>query len=318
MKLGEMQKFFVQEAINVDPRGKPAVNQSLELIIRKYYSLSDTRKSLFDQESMKNPYYDSRILYGEEETEVKSVLVGIDVGVPELLLAKTLINSGKSIDVAISHHPTGFASATFAKIGYMQADILHKFGVPINIAEKIIDPAVKRVHSSIQPSNTQRVVDAARLLEIPFMTAHTVADNQVAAFLQREIDRIEPQYIGDILSFLSRQKEYLTAAKEGHSPEIVLGDEYSRCGKVFVDMTGGFEGPVEIYKYLAKAKVGTILTMHLDEKAVEAARKQNLNVVMAGHISSDNLGLNLMFDKLERKYGEIKFIETSGFRRNKR
>jgi hypothetical protein len=40
---------------------------------------------------------------------------------------------------------------------------------------------------------------------------------------------------------------------------------------------------------------------------------------LAGHISSDNLGLNLLFDKLEKKALEkFKFIECSGFRRFRR
>ena len=53
-------------------------------------------------------------------------------------------------------------------------------------------------------------------------------------------------------------------------------------------------------------------------KAVKEAEKQNLNIILAGHISSDNLGFNLLFDKLEKKLGAVDFVESSGFRRFRR
>jgi len=37
-------------------------------------------------------------------------------------------------------------------------------------------------------------------------------------------------------------------------------------------------------------------------------------VVIAGHISSDNLGINLMLDELQKK-GSLKILDCSGFRR---
>ena len=47
--------------------------------------------------------------------------------------------------------------------------------------------------------------------------------------------------------------------------------------------------------------------------------KHHLNIVLAGHISSDNLGLNLLFDKLEKKFVQkLEFVECSGFRRFRR
>ncbi|MDR1952582.1 MAG: NGG1p interacting factor NIF3 [Elusimicrobiota bacterium] len=318
MKLGEMQDFFIKEAINADLRGREAVEADLNKRKTQYDALSDARKKLFDAESLKNPYYDSRIIFGDPQTEVKSIFAAIDVDTQEILLAKYLIDSGKKIDVIISHHPEGYAYATFHNIGHMQTDILNKFGVPINVAEKIVLSRIKEVEKSILPQNSQRVSDAAKLLNIPFMTAHTVADNQVAFFLHNEFEKAKPQYLGDILSSLSKLPEYLQSSKEGHSPQIFLGNENSRCGKIFVDMTGGFEGPTEMFAQLSAAGIGTIVSMHMGKKSLDEAEKYKFNVVIAGHISSDNLGLNLMFDKLEKEYGKLEFIQASGFRRFRR
>lgn len=318
MKLSEIQDLFVQEAIEVDPRGKEAIKNDLKIRNKCYKDLLVGEKPFFDTDSLKNPYYDSRILYGKPDTVVKSVMVGIDIETPEILLAKRLKDDGKKIDLIIAHHPEGYAYATFPSIGYMQTDILHKFGVPINIADKLVYDHVKEIKSSVQVGNSHRHSDAARLLDIPFMCAHTVADNQVADFLQREIDAKKPKYIGEIMKLLTIQLEYHYAALHGHSPYIAVGCHRSRCGKVFVDMTGGFEGPDKIFKHLSAAGIGTVVTMHLTKDALEQAEKYNLNVVIAGHIASDNIGLNIMFDKLETKLGKLEFIEAAGFKRFRR
>lgn len=318
MKLKQIQELFVKEAIESDPRGIGAVE--LDLLKRKeeYDALSKEKKELFDIESLTNPYYDSRVLYGDRNAEIKTVMVGIDMETPELLLAKQLINSGKKIDLVIAHHPEGYAYSTFHNVVGMQTDILHKQGIPINITEKLISSRIRDVRRSVMPQNNERVSDAAKLLDIPFMTAHSVADNHVASFLQKEIDALAPRYLKEIIIFLNKQPEYQHSAKIGIAPTVLIGSDDSRCGKVFVDMTGGTEGPVESLEKLANAGVGTLVCMHLSPKAVKEAEKQNLNVILAGHISSDNLGLNLLFDKLENSLGSLDFIESSGFRRFRR
>jgi len=54
--------------------------------------------------------------------------------------------------------------------------------------------------------------------------------------------------------------------------------------------------------------------MHLSDEHRKKAEKHHLNVVIAGHISSDNVGINLMFDELQKK-GKLKILPCSGFRR---
>jgi putative NIF3 family GTP cyclohydrolase 1 type 2 len=79
-------------------------------------------------------------------------------------------------------------------------------------------------------------------------------------------------------------------------------------------MTGGTEGPKTIYEQQALAGVSTVVGMHLSEEALENAKKAHLNVIIAGHISSDTLGLNLLFDELE-KSESLAFVDVSGFER---
>jgi hypothetical protein len=50
--------------------------------------------------------------------------------------------------------------------------------------------------------------------------------------------------------------------------------------------------------------------MHLSEEGKKEAEAANVNVVIAGHISSDSLGMNLFLDELEKQGIEI--IPCSG------
>jgi putative NIF3 family GTP cyclohydrolase 1 type 2 len=318
MKLNEIYAHFIKTGITADPRGVKEVEIQLETVKEKYDKLKKDEQSSFDKETLTNPYADTRIIHGNGNLEVKNVMVGIDIETPEILLADTLRKNGKKIDLIIAHHPESQAYVKFYDVINMQSEILHRQGVPINVSEKMISKRASGVKRSVLPQNHERVFDAARLLDIPLMTAHTVADNQVVAFLQKGIDKLKPRYIKDIIKFLKAQPEYAYAEKLGNGPFILTGSEDSRCGKVFVDMTGGTEGPSEALQKLADAGIGTMVCMHLSEKGFEAAEKAGLNVIIAGHIASDNLGMNLLFDSLEKKFAKLNFIESSGFRRFKR
>ncbi|MDR1720881.1 MAG: hypothetical protein LBR09_00570 [Endomicrobium sp.] len=319
MKLKEIHKLFVKEGIEADPRGLDIVKLNLLKRKEEYNALSDKKKKDYDIESLTNPYYDSRILYGDENTEIKTVMVGIDIETQEILLAKQLINLGNDIDLIIAHHPESYAYSTFYGVIEMQADILSKQGIPINVTEKIVSDRMKEVQRKVLPQNNERTYDAAKLLNIPFMTAHSVADNHVASFLQKEIEALKPVYLKEIMELLDKYPEYKHASEIGHAPLILEGSDYSRCGKVFVDMTGGAEGPLESFEKLETAGIGTIILMSLSSRGIREAEKHHLNIILAGHVSSDNLGLNLLFDKLENKTLEkLNFIECSGFRRFRR
>ncbi len=82
-------------------------------------------------------------------------------------------------------------------------------------------------------------------------------------------------------------------------------------------MTGGTEGSKEIFEKYVQSGVSTLVGMHLSEEHLKNAKKANLNVVVAGHISSDVLGLNLLFDEVEKE-GKLKFVSISGFERIRR
>jgi putative NIF3 family GTP cyclohydrolase 1 type 2 len=136
----------------------------------------------------------------------------------------------------------------------------------------------------------------------------------VATFLQRSFEEKNPYLLSDIIDFLRSLPEYREAARNGSGPKVLLGAETRRAGKIFVDMTGGTEGSKDIFQSLATTGVNTLVVMHLSEEHRKEAEKNHLNVVVAGHIASDNLGLNLLLDEVLNG-SEIHILSCSGFQR---
>jgi len=316
MKLGELIDKAIRVGIENDPRGKEQVLKELETKKKEYESLKLEEKEFFDKDSLYNPYSDSRLLAGDPETEVKGILVGVDMEVGEILLAETLRHKGRSVDLVLSHHPEGRAYANLYQVMKMQADILQRFGVPINVAEDLMDHRIKEVERKLMPYNHTRAVDAARLLGIPFACLHTPADNMVATYLQRLFDERRPYTLGDVIDILREIPEYREAIKIGSGPKILIGSKDRKAGKIFVDMTGGTEGSKDIFQNIINSGINTIVAMHLSEEHRKEAEKNHLNIVIAGHISSDNLGLNLLLDEILDS--DIEILECSGFKRIKR
>ena len=61
---------------------------------------------------------------------------------------------------------------------------------------------------------------------------------------------------------------------------------------------------------MAQVGIGTIVGMHMSEEHKKEAENALVNVVIAGHMSSDSLGVNLFLDELEKRGVEI--IPCSG------
>lgn len=300
MKLNEIYQLAIKLGTQADPRGAEEIKRILERERQAYDELKADEQAEFDNEQLTNPFSDTRILTGLLDQEVKTVLVGIDIEVGEILLADRLRNSGRAIDLVLAHHPEGKALAALYDVMHLQADVLHQLGVPINVAEGLLAGRINEVKRGLMPLNHNKTVDAARLLGFPMMCVHTPADNLVNAFLVKLFAEQTPRTVGDVVKALKKVPEYREAISQKAGPQIVLGEEKNRAGKIFVDMTGGTSGAEQAYEKMADAGVGTIVSMHMSDKHRTEAEKHHINVVIAGHIASDSLGMNLFLDHLEQ------------------
>ncbi len=312
MKVKQIHELAIELGMKNDLRGEARVKKQLAKINEKYGKLPEEAKKDFDKDLLENPYMDSQILF-DNEREVKKVMMGVDIDTAELLMAKQL----GDIDLVISHHPSGKGLAHLDKVMPLQVEVLAGYGVPINIAENLFKMRINEVSRGISPINHYKTADAAKHLDMNFMCAHTPCDNMVATFLKNKIEAEKFEYVGEVLKFLKQIPEYAEAMKRGAGPRLFAGHEDNYCGKIAVsEITGGTEGSTKIYEYMAQAGIGTVIGMHMSEEHKKQAEKHHINVIIAGHMSSDSIGMNLFLDELEKKGIEV--VANSGLIRIKR
>lgn len=316
MNIGEIYRLAIEKGMEKDPRTKAAVEKLLAKENKQFEEMKEDEKKEYDQDKLFNPYGDTRLLYGDPGREVSRVLTGIDMETGEVLLADRLSGRGQKIDLIIAHHPEGKAMSGLYQVMRLQEDVLAKFGVPINVAEGIMASRINEVKLGLMPLNHNRAVDAARLLDIPIMCVHTPADNQVNDFVQSLMDEKKPETLNDVLKLLKGIPEYAEAVNYNAGPAIVIGNKDKRAGRVMVDMTGGTSGSEDAYAKLSAAGVGTLIVMHIGEKHRKEEEKNHVNVIIAGHMASDSLGLNLILDEIARRGVEV--IPCAGLLRYER
>jgi len=318
MKLEQLYRKAVKIGIENDLRGKEEIKKILNEEKEKFDSLKKDELEYYDKDRLFNPFSDSRVLNGELNTEVKKVIVGIDMETGEMLLTYLLNKDlGQKIDLIIAHHPEGYALAQLYDVMKLQADLMASYGINISVAEQLMEKRISEIERRLMPVNHTRAVDAAKVLGIPMMCIHTPADNCVTNYLKKTFEKQKPYKLKDLIKILKNIPEYKKSAKLQVPPKIVSGSENSKCGKIYIDMTGGTEGSKEIFEKYANSGVSTLVGMHLSEEHLENAKKAKLNVVIAGHISSDVLGLNLLFDEIEKEE-KLEFVGISGFERMRR
>jgi len=312
MKVQDIFDLAIELGIKNDLRGEVRVKSNLEKLKTRFDKLDAEKKAEFDESTLMNPYSDSQIIFNNDN-EVKKVLAGIDIGVSELLLAKEI----GGFDLVISHHPLGKGLANLAEVMSLQAEVLADYGVPINVAEGCLKTRIAEVSRGVSPINHYQEADAAKLLNQNLICVHTPADNLVATFLKKHLECLKVQsnkeieYVGELLAELKKIPEYAEAIKRGAGPKLFAGAEENYCGKiVLTEITGGTSGSSQIYEKMAQAGIGTIIGVHMGEDHKKEAEKHHLNVIIAGHISSDSLGMNLFLDELVKKGIEV--VSCSG------
>lgn len=299
MKLREMYEYCVNVGIEADPRGRDEIERQLAEAKQAFQKLDPDDREFADAEALTNPYADTRIACGDPDAEVRGLICGVDMEVGEIVLADRLREKGETIDLIFAHHPEGPGYARLDAVMGMQADVWAAQGVGIGAGDALIAPRASEVRRRIMPANHYRAVDAAVALGFSMMSCHTPADNCVTRFVQEHLDAEHPRTLDAVVKSLRGIPEYADAARKGCGPELICGTGSARPGRVVVEMTGGTEGPKEALERLSQAGVGTLVGMHYSEEHRKRAEELKLNLLIAGHIASDTIGMNLVLDPIE-------------------
>ncbi|MDO8499133.1 MAG: NGG1p interacting factor NIF3 [bacterium] len=305
MTVKELFALATKIGMAADPRGEAGVKRSLARVKKHYDGLGEKEKKFFDTDKLTNPYPDGGIHVDDGKTQVKRVLAGIDINGPEILLASQLNERGKKIDVVIAHHPEGKGLSNLHEVMEMYTDVYSEHGVPVHIAEKLTEMRIGEIGRGTHPINHFQAVDIARNLGINFINTHTITDNLVDKFVREFLTKKKPETVGEIIECLMELPEYQEAKKNGAGPKIIAGSANHRVGKMMLEMTGGTNPSPKVYEQFSQYGVSTIVGMHMRDDAMKNASEVHMNIIIAGHMPSDSLGMNLFLDELEKRGIEI-------------
>jgi len=237
---------------------------------------------------------------------IKKVLFGVDMDTAEVMLGKQL-----GYDCVVSHHPRN-SHVDMLDVLHDHFDKLEELGVPRNKSQKLLAERKTELSYNLHVANSRRAEGAAKLLDMPFMCIHSPTDRIGEAVVQEFLDKKfadKPKTtVQEVVDALEEIPEYKNSARK---PVIRVGGGDSYAGKIYVLMSG-LTGPgAKILKEYFEAGVGTLVMMHVPEKDAKAIKEQGIgNVIIAGHTSSDSIGVN----KLAQEWAKngVETTMTSG------
>jgi len=237
----------------------------------------------------------------QETTEAKKILVGVDIDTGDLLLAKQL-----GFDLVLAHHPAGDnARVQGMQVMTRQIEVMTRIGIPINKAQKALAERQRGLIQGAHSNNWSKVSGAARALGLPFMSIHLPCDILTENHVQKVLDgAVQPKSkVQDLVDALMTIPEYQNALTK---PMVRVGAAGDYCGKPYVIMAGGTNGGPNVAKAYFEAGIGTLVSMHVPDDVVRAVREQNIgNWIVAGHMASDSIGINILIGELEKRGCEV-------------
>jgi putative NIF3 family GTP cyclohydrolase 1 type 2 len=231
---------------------------------------------------------------------IRKVLVAIDVGVAELLLAKEL-----GCDAVIAHHPAGGHARLYGyKVFERHIDQMVEAGVPRNVAIKAVKSKLDSLELTHHSDNYDQVPVAAKKLNMPLLSIHSPCDEMGRQVLMKTVKDFDKNgSIGKLILKIRELPEYGNA--ESHI-QIRLGSENSTAGKISVSHAAYTNGGYDVAREYFDHGTETLAYIHVAENdLVKLSKEEHGNLIILGHIASDWLGLNVLISQLGQQGIEV-------------
>ena len=249
-----------------------------------------------------------------EGTDLKRVMMGIDIAGAELLLGRQL-----RVDGVIAHHPAGGdARLNFHRVLDVQTGFLIQAGVPADVAERTIAPKIVAAQATAQIANFDHAPSIARLLSMPFLNVHLpldeygrrVMDQAIVDHLATVSSTGATPTVADVVAGLRTIPELRDARTDVTVP---IGSPDATAGRVFVFHGAGTNGGSSAARAMWDHGIDTVVYIHLAPAEADVLRNMDIpgkNIVVSGHISSDMIGINRYVADIEARGVEV--IRMSG------
>ena len=227
---------------------------------------------------------------------IRKVLVAIDVGVAELLLARNM-----GCDAVIAHHPAGGrARIEGYKVFLRHIEQLKEAGVPEDAAKEAIKPKLRALELQHHPDNYDQTPSVAKKLRMPLVSIHSPCDEVGRKMIQHILkDLGDNSRVIDVVYRIGQFPEFRKAMSR---IEVRLGSPKNKAGKIAISHAAYTNGGYEIAKTYFQNGIGTLSYIHIAEADLtKLANEPSGNLIVLGHIASDWLGINRVLNELEKK-----------------
>ncbi|MFL6495181.1 MAG: hypothetical protein ACJ703_01995 [Nitrososphaera sp.] len=224
---------------------------------------------------------------------IHKVLIGIDIGAAELLLAKQL-----GCDAVIAHHPIGTTAVNFYKVFDRHIDYMVEHGVPKKIARNAVEKLKERIETRSHADIYSDVIGAAQALSMPLVNIHQPCDEYMRQVIFRAIKAGKTDYVSDIVKSISKIPEFRRAITK---VRVRFGNQNNKAGHWALVVAAGTNGGFNIAKAYFQSGVSTVIYLHIDYGELIKMREEKLegNLVVMGHLAGDSIGLNGLAERLE-------------------
>lgn len=227
--------------------------------------------------------------------KLRRVLVAIDVGVGELLLAKEL-----DCDGVIAHHPAGgSAQLEGYKVFLRHIEQMRAAGVPAEVARDAVKNKYRVLDIQHHPENYDQVPSAARKLSLPLLTIHSPCDEIGRRMIVQAIKSLDGDAtVRHLVTMIGAFPEFRDAKTR---IEVRLGSPNRKAGKIVISHACYTNGGYEVAKAYFQHGVETLSYIHISEPDLTKLASDGFaNLIVLGHIASDWLGINRLLKELEK------------------
>ncbi len=226
---------------------------------------------------------------------IKKIIFGIDMGVPEIMLGKHL-----GYDLVLAHHPDARV-VTFPDVLDLHYDIMVRNGIPEKEAKEAVARFKDNIAATRHSANYDHAPSFARLLGIPYMNIHNPLDEIGRRRMQEAVDAgvSADSTVADVVAALNTIPEIKNAPTK---VAVRLGNPASKAGKTVVVHGAGTNGGAPLARLYFLHGTDTVIYIHCAPAEVARLRQEfpvGKNLLVSGHIASDVAGINPFIARLE-------------------
>ena len=302
MTIRDIYMRAIETGMRIDWRGRAAIDE----ILGK--AKADAGKPGFDRDRLFNPYGDTRIAVGDEDTEVTAILVGIEIHPVHVLQIAAMRQMGTRVDLALSHHVSCINRGL-----YYFDDILdiHKCSLgEVGVPAAQYEPAIAAWKGEVPYGWRMDLINMARTLGVPLMNIHTPCDLFHVKNIRDTFTQMEDATLGEIAAHLTEATEEVR--RTPYEQYFVRGDESARPGTVYNSIGAGWRVPVTMFKLACDAGIDTAVFVNPGAEHLELAAEYGVNILDVPHNSNDNHGINRMLDELQ-EMGPLTIYDANDF-----